>query len=65
MAADAHEEQVLGKAYDARLMRRLLGYVKPYRASAALALIYIIAASGLSVLQKTNIKNKMAAALSK
>jgi ATP-binding cassette subfamily B protein len=50
MAADAHEEQVLGKAYDARLMRRLLGYVKPYRISAALALIYIIAASGLSVL---------------
>ena len=22
-----HEEEVLGKAYDARLMRRLLGYV--------------------------------------
>ena len=26
-----HEEEVLGKAYDARLMRRLLGYVRPYR----------------------------------
>jgi len=50
MAADSHEEAVLGKAYDARLMRRLLGYVRPYRASAALALLYIIAASGLSVL---------------
>ena len=27
----AHEEDVLGKAYDARLMRRLLGYLRPYR----------------------------------
>jgi len=25
------EDEVLGKAYDARLMRRLLGYVKPYK----------------------------------
>src|SRR4051795_1522001 len=24
------EEEVLGKAYDGRLMRRLLGYVRPY-----------------------------------
>jgi ATP-binding cassette subfamily B protein len=26
-----HEEEALGKAYDARLMRRLLRYVAPYR----------------------------------
>src|SRR3989339_661591 len=26
-----HEEEVLGKAYDARLMRRLLKYLGPYR----------------------------------
>lgn len=26
-----HEEEILGKAYDARLMKRLLQYVKPYR----------------------------------
>ena len=25
-----HEEEVLGKAYDARLMRRLLRYLRPY-----------------------------------
>ncbi len=38
-----HEEEVLGKAYDARLMRRLLGYVRPYRRMAfgALALIFL------------------------
>ncbi|MGH9442645.1 MAG: ABC transporter ATP-binding protein, partial [Thermoanaerobaculia bacterium] len=28
-----HEEEVLGKAYDARLARRLLRYVRPYRGS--------------------------------
>ncbi|HVT61391.1 MAG TPA: ABC transporter ATP-binding protein [Thermoanaerobaculia bacterium] len=28
---DPHEEEVLGKAYDARLMRRLLRYLRPYR----------------------------------
>jgi ATP-binding cassette, subfamily B, multidrug efflux pump len=26
-----HEEEVLGKAYDGRLMRRLLGYLRPHR----------------------------------
>jgi ATP-binding cassette subfamily B protein len=26
-----HEEEILGKAYDARLMRRLLVYLRPYR----------------------------------
>ena len=26
-----HEEEVLGKAYDARLMRRLLRYLRPYK----------------------------------
>ncbi len=30
-AQNYHEEEVLGKAYDARLMKRLLTYVRPYR----------------------------------
>jgi ATP-binding cassette subfamily B protein len=30
MSDGFHEEEVLGKAYDARLMRRLLGYLRPY-----------------------------------
>ncbi len=50
MAADLHEEQVLGKAYDGRLMRRLLHYIRPYRGSVVLAFLYIIAGSALSVL---------------
>jgi ATP-binding cassette subfamily B protein len=33
-----HDDEVLGKAYDSRLMRRLLGYLWPYRAHVALAL---------------------------
>ncbi len=51
MSADANEEQVLGKAYDARLMRRLLTYIKPYRGSAYLAIVCLLAGSGLSVVQ--------------
>ena len=27
----AHDEEVLGKAYDSRLMKRLLVYARPYR----------------------------------
>ena len=50
MEAHGHEEQVLGKAYDARLMGRLLTYIRPYRRSAALALLFIVSASALSVL---------------
>jgi ATP-binding cassette, subfamily B, multidrug efflux pump len=51
MASDSQEEQVLGKAYDARLMRRLLSYIKPYRKSAYLAIVCLLAGSGLSVIQ--------------
>jgi ATP-binding cassette subfamily B protein len=50
MKIEPQDDQVLGKAYDARLMRRLLSYIRPYRRSAALALFYIVAGSGLSVL---------------
>jgi ATP-binding cassette subfamily B protein len=46
-----HEEEVLGKAYDARLMRRLLGYLRPYKAQVAIALAAIIGASVLQLAQ--------------
>jgi ATP-binding cassette subfamily B multidrug efflux pump len=42
MAQSFHEEEVLGKAYDARLMRRLLDYLRPYRPWALLALVAIV-----------------------
>jgi ATP-binding cassette subfamily B protein len=47
----AHDEDVVGKAYDARLMRRLLVYLKPYRAYALFALAAIIANSMLQLAQ--------------
>ena len=46
-----HEEEVLGKAYDARLMRRLLEYLRPYRASVAIAFVAITAGSAASLAQ--------------
>jgi ATP-binding cassette subfamily B multidrug efflux pump len=44
-----HDEEILGKAYDARLMRRLLGYLWPYRRHVAIALAAIIAHSLLQL----------------
>jgi ATP-binding cassette, subfamily B, multidrug efflux pump len=44
-----HEEEVLGKAYDARLMRRLLTYLRPYKAQVVIALVAIIAGSALQL----------------
>ncbi len=46
----AQEEEVLGKAYDSRLMRRLLTYLRPYRWQVAVALAAIILKSLADVL---------------
>ena len=45
----SHDEEVIGKAYDARLMRRLLGYLWPYRRSVAFAFVAIVAHSLLQL----------------
>ena len=37
-----HEEEVLGKVYDARLMRRLLGYLRPHKVFVAGALLSLV-----------------------
>lgn len=42
MAETFHEEEILGKAYDGRLMRRLLRYLRPYWFIAAAALVAIL-----------------------
>jgi ABC-type bacteriocin/lantibiotic exporter with double-glycine peptidase domain len=44
------EEEVLGKAYDSRLMRRLLGYMRPYKMLVAVSLLFLLAQSMLQVL---------------
>jgi ATP-binding cassette subfamily B protein len=46
----AQEEEVLGKAYDSRLMRRLLTYLRPYRWHVGLAIVAIIGKSFADVL---------------
>ncbi len=38
----SHEEEVLGRGYDQRLMRRLLGYLRPYRGRMAVAGLLVI-----------------------
>ena len=48
--AAIHEEDVLGKAYDSRLMKRLLGYLRPYRWQVMVALVAIILKAGVDVL---------------
>jgi ATP-binding cassette subfamily B multidrug efflux pump len=48
MPNDYHsEDEVLGKAYDSRLMKRLLSYIKPYRKYVLFAILLNIVVSGL------------------
>jgi ATP-binding cassette subfamily B protein len=48
--AGIHDEEVLGKAYDARLMKRLLTYLHAYRWQVIVALIAIVLKAGADVL---------------
>ncbi len=55
-AAEHHEEKALGKAYDARLIRRLWGYVRPYRGLVVLSFLLLIAVSATQLVQPYLIK---------
>ncbi len=44
-----HEEDALGKAYDARLMQRLLRYLKPYRWKVALSVLMLLVIAALEL----------------
>jgi ATP-binding cassette subfamily B protein len=48
--ASMHEEDVLGKAYDSRLMKRLLTYLRPYKWQVFIALGAIVLKAGADVL---------------
>jgi ATP-binding cassette, subfamily B, multidrug efflux pump len=50
IAAGHHDEEALGKAYDARLMRRLLVYLRPYKAMVSLSLFLIFFSATLQLL---------------
>lgn len=49
MANSAHEEDAPGKAYDGRLMRRLLGYLWPYKRYVVAALVLTTLGAPLAV----------------
>ena len=44
-----YEEDSPGKAYDGRLIRRMLAYLRPYRLAVAAAVLLLMLASGLAV----------------
>jgi len=48
-AATLHEEEALGKAYDARLMHRMLRYLRPYRWPVAGALLILLLGSAMAI----------------
>jgi ATP-binding cassette subfamily B protein len=48
-AVSYHEEEALGKAYDARLMKRLLAYLRPYRWAVVAAAVLLLVLSLLQV----------------
>jgi len=48
--ASQHEEEVLGKAYDSRLMKRLLKYLRPYKWQVGVSLVAILLKAGADVL---------------
>jgi ATP-binding cassette subfamily B protein len=45
------DDDILGKAYDARLMRRLIEYLRPYWAQVTLALVSILIGSAAALIQ--------------
>ncbi len=47
--ATMHEEDALARTYDARLMRRLLTYVSPYKTIVATALFFLVVEGGLQL----------------
>jgi ATP-binding cassette subfamily B protein len=50
------EEDILGKAYDARLMKRLIKYLKPYWRQVAMAILLSLAVSALEAVRPYFIK---------
>ncbi|MBI5747754.1 MAG: ABC transporter ATP-binding protein [Nitrospinae bacterium] len=49
MQANLHEDEIIGKAYDAKLMRRLLGFFKPYQKQLTISILLLIIISILNL----------------
>ena len=52
----SHDDEILGKEYDSRLMRRLMTYLRPYRGRAVLALLAIVAGVAAQLAQPVLVK---------
>lgn len=50
MSTHFQEDEILGKAYDARLMRRLLGYLRPYRWAVIGSIVLLLLNAGADLL---------------
>ena len=50
MSTHFQEDEILGKAYDARLMRRLLGYLRPYRWAVIGSILLLLLNAGADLL---------------
>ena len=50
-ASESAADDVVGKAYDARMVRRLLPFLKPYRRSFALGLVLLVAIAAFELVQ--------------
>ncbi|MGI8588232.1 MAG: ABC transporter ATP-binding protein [Chloroflexia bacterium] len=48
-AGEVHEDELLGKAYDHRMMQRLLGYLRPYHRQMVVALVMIFATGAVEL----------------
>lgn len=48
-ASGMHDDDILGKAYDAALLRRLLRYLKPYRGAVVLGVFLLLASTFLTL----------------
>ena len=46
-----HDDEILGKAYDAVLMRRLIAYLRPYRAQVVVAFAAITLGAAMALAQ--------------
>ena len=50
MSTHFQEDEILGRAYDARLMRRLLGYLRPYRWAVIGSIVLLLLTAGADLL---------------
>jgi len=48
-----HEEEALGESYDGRLVRRLLGYLRPYRRQVVVSLLLMLTSAALQLAAPT------------